>query len=126
MKVVLYARVRNVNELDKLEEQKGILLQYAKRNNLEVVGSYSDIGFDRTGYSKMINNLENIDLILVTKVSRITRKYKEFYKFMDITRKANTQWYAIDEHYNSLSSEGRLFTSIMLEALENYEKSEGL
>ena len=126
MKVVLYSRVAYVGGLDKLEEQKEILLQYAKRNNFEVVGEYSDIGFDRTGYNKMINELENVDLILVTEISRISRKCDELTKFVFSMKDRNIQWYAINEHYNSTSPTGNLYTNFMLSFLEDYEKSEGL
>lgn len=126
MKVVLYARVRNVNESEKLKEQEYQLQRYAERNNLTVVGSYSDIGFDRTGYNKMINELENVDLILVTEISRISRKCDELTKFVFSMKDRNIQWYAINEHYNSTSPTGNLYTNFMLSFLEDYEKSEGL
>ena len=126
MKVVLYARVRNVNELEKLKEQEHQLLWYAERNDLTVVGSYSDIGFDRTGYNKMINELDNVDLILITEISRISRKCDELTKFVFSMKDKNIQWYAINEHYNSTSPAGNLYTNFMLSFLEDYEKSEGL
>lgn len=126
MKTVLYARVRNVNEIEKLKEQEHALIDYAKRNNLEVVGLYSDIGFDRTGYNQMINELENVELILVTEISRISRKSDELTKFVFSMKEKNVQWYAINEHYNSTTSTGNLYTHLMLSFLEDYEMSEGL
>ncbi len=126
MRVALYIRTGNVNDLEGLKKQRNELLLYTKENNLIITKVYEDVGTDRTNYNLMISDSNQYEAILVTHVSRISRKYKEILEFFSIIEQTNTKWITTNEMYNSVTAQGRLCTNIMLSVVESFEMGEGL
>ena len=69
-------------ESESITNQKSLLLQYAKENNLRVYDIYIDDGysgtnFDRPGFKRLINDIENkkIDMVITKDMSRLGRDY---------------------------------------------------
>ena len=83
----LYIRLsrEDDNKLDVSESitnQKSLLLQYVKENNLKVYDIYIDDGysgttFDRPGFNKLINDIENnlVNMVITKDMSRLGRDY---------------------------------------------------
>ena len=71
-----------VYESESITNQKSLLLQYAKENNLRVYDIYVDDGysgtnFDRPSFKRMINDIESkkINMVITKDMSRLGRDY---------------------------------------------------
>ena len=71
-----------IYESESITNQKSLLMQYVKENNLRVYNIYIDDGysgtnFDRPGFKKMIDDIENhkINMIVTKDMSRLGRDY---------------------------------------------------
>ena len=83
MKAVLYCRVDGPQTsfaLDAIKGQQLYLMDYAKKNNIEIAGIYLDVGYhgrtmDRPGLQSVIQTLKegNADVILVANYNRLYR-----------------------------------------------------
>ena len=83
MKAVLYCRVDGPQTsfaLDAIKGQQLYLMDYAKKNNIEIAGIYLDVGYhgrtmDRPGLQSVIQTLKegNADVILVPNYNRLYR-----------------------------------------------------
>ena len=83
MKAVLYCRVDGPQTsfaLDAINGQQLYLMDYAKKNNIEIAGIYLDVGYhgrtmDRPGLQAVIQTLKegNADVILVANYNRLYR-----------------------------------------------------
>lgn len=83
MKAVLYCRVDGPQTsfaLDAIKGQQLYLMDYAKKNNIEIAGIYLDVGYhgrtmDRPGLQAVIQTLKegNADVILVANYNRLYR-----------------------------------------------------
>ena len=69
-------------ESESITNQKSLLLQYAKENNLRVYDIYIDDGFsgtnfDRPGFKRLIKDIENkkINMVITKDMSRLGRDY---------------------------------------------------
>ena len=69
-------------ESESITNQKSLLLQYAKENNLRVYDIYIDDGFsgtnfDRPGFIRLIKDIENkkINMVITKDMSRLGRDY---------------------------------------------------
>ena len=70
------------SESESIGNQREILMQYIKENKLNFVGEYVDDGisgtsFDRPGFNKMIEDIENkkINMVITKDLSRLGRNY---------------------------------------------------
>lgn len=111
-----------------LEAQKKDLIDYAKRNNYEIVDFYIDEG--KTARKKLNNRKEltrmlsdvkegKIDLIIFTKLDRWFRNVKDYYKVQEILEKYNVDWKTTKENYDTSTARGRLHINIMLSVAQD-------
>lgn len=85
--VGLYIRLSREDEnktdvSESITNQKSLLLQYVKENNLRVYDIYIDDGysgttFDRPGFNRLINDIENklVNMVITKDMSRLGRDY---------------------------------------------------
>lgn len=86
-KVALYIRLSREdedkdNQSESIINQKSLLLQYVKENNLEVYDTYIDDGysgtnFDRPSFNRLIKDIEDkkINMVITKDMSRLGRDY---------------------------------------------------
>ena len=126
MRVALYIRIGNANDLEGLKKQRNKLLLYTKENNLIITKVYEDVGTDRTNYNLMLKESNQYETILFTDISRISRKCKEFINFISLMEEKDKKWHSINDNYNNHTVEGRFFSSFMLAFTDKLENGEGL
>ena len=71
-----------VNESESITNQKSLLLQYVKENNLRVYDIYIDDGysgtnFDRPDFNRLLNDIElgKVNMVITKDMSRLGRDY---------------------------------------------------
>lgn len=85
-KVAMYIRLSKEDgdkqESESVTNQRNLILQYVKDNNLELFGEYIDDGvsgttFDRPGFNRMIKDIENhqVNMVITKDLSRLGRDY---------------------------------------------------
>lgn len=90
----LYCRLSRDDELqgesNSITNQKEILKQYAKENNLNIYDIYVDDGisgttFDRPDFNRMIKDIENqkVNMVIVKDTSRLGRDYISFGEYIE-------------------------------------------
>ena len=113
---------------DSLEAQHEILVDYANKNNIKIVGVYRDEGFSarkavlkRPAMLKLIEDVKagKIDVIIFTKLDRFFRNVKEYYKIQEILERNRVTWKAVLEDYDTTTSDGRLKINLWLSIAEN-------
>ena len=125
---MVYAYVRVSTEEQKLhglslEAQDAALTDYAKKNDLTIVGRYIDEGI--TARKKMTNRkqlmrllddvkADKIDLIIFTKLDRWFRNVYDYHKVQEVLEKHKVNWKTIFENYDTSDATGRLHINIML------------
>lgn len=129
MRVGIYTRVSTEEQAlhgISLDAQKDSLVEYAKLNNYEIYNVYTDEGLsattlDRPGLLEMLEDIKLglIDLILITKLDRLSRGVGNYYKIAEIMESNNCGWKTILENYDSTTANGRLHINIMLSVAEN-------
>ena len=85
-KVAIYARVSTEDQAKEgfsLDSQLEKLRSYCKARGWEVAGEYVDDGYSgrdvrRPAYQKMMEDIDNWDVLLVMKMDRIHRNSKNF------------------------------------------------
>ena len=125
-RAALYARVSTEEQAMhgvSLDAQKERLIQYAKENDLQIVGIYVDEGisarkrYTRRGeFMKMLNDVQlgKIDVILFIKLDRWFRNIADFYEVQTILDRNKVQWIATEEDYDTTTANGRLALNIKL------------
>ena len=95
MKVWLYARLSRDedSEMNSLNNQRKILIEYAEKNNFTVIGqswddNISGMHFNRPGIDEIYNAVENksIDAVVVKDLSRLGRHRTQTAMFIDYLR----------------------------------------
>ena len=126
LRAALYPRVSTEEQAKfglSIHDQQNDLEEYAKANNMKVVGVFPDAGFSaRKKIEKrpaMLQLLEavkrdEVDIILVTKLDRWFRNIGEYYKVQEILEAHNVSWKTIYEDYDTSTATGRLKINIML------------
>lgn len=127
----LYERVSTDEQALKgysIEAQKDLLEEYCRKNEIKIVGHYTDEGISgakpplkRPSLQRLLDDVQagKIDVILFTKLDRWFRSVQEYYKVQEILDKRNVTWKAILEDYNTDTSDGRLKVNIMLSVAAN-------
>ena len=130
-KTAIYIRVSSDEQAKhglSLDEQKEALQEYAKKNDLQIVGIYADEGCTarkalnrRKALKNLLNDVEagKIDLIIFIKLDRWFRNIADYYRVQDILDKHSVNWLAIQEDYNTLTTSGRLSLNIRLSIAQN-------
>ena len=82
---------------------------------------YNDGGFsggtmERPAFKELLKDIENdeIDIVVVYKVDRLTRSLMDFSKIIDVFDKHNASFVSITQHFNTTTSMGRLTLNILL------------
>ena len=131
LRVGLYERVSTMEQSIKgysIETQKSNLEEYAKKNNMKIVGHYTDEGISgakpplkRPDLKRLLDDVEagKIDMILFTKLDRWFRSVKEYFKVQDILDTYGVQWKAIHENYDTTTANGQMAITIFLAVAQN-------
>lgn len=127
--VVLYIRVSTEEQAvngDSLRTQRDELTKYANSNGLHIYKIYEDDGFSATNLKRpalqeMLSDIkqQKFSRILITKLDRLSRGVRNYYKILDTLDENNVYWQTIFEKYDSSTANGRLHINIMLSVAEN-------
>lgn len=130
-RVALYIRVstaeQSIHGLS-LEAQQSSLDEWARREQVEVVGRYADPGISarkkaskRPGLQRMLGDVRagKIDLIVFTKLDRWFRNVGEYYKVQEVLEQYHVDWKTIYEDYDTSTAAGRLKINIMLSVAQD-------
>lgn len=113
--------------------QKSLLEEHCEKNNIKIVDHYMDDGVSagkplhkRPAMMRLIDDVKDgkIDVILFTRLDRWYRSTKYYYQVQDILDKNNVPWKAIQEDYETTTSEGKFKVNIML-AVSEAERERG-
>ena len=117
MKVWLYYRLSRDEdaELNSLNNQRNILVEYANANNHEIVGesfddNVSGMHFNRDGISKIYEQVENkaIDAIIVKDLSRLGRHRTQTAMFIDYLREHDVRVLSVTENIDTSNEDDDL------------------
>lgn len=127
--VALYVRVSTEEQAvngDSLRTQREELTRYALANGFHIYGIYEDDGFSATNLKRpalqrMLKDVEQnkINRILITKLDRLSRGVRNYYKVLDVLDEHEVYWQTVFEKYDSSTANGRLHINIMLSVAEN-------
>lgn len=127
--VALYVRVSTEEQAlngDSLRTQREELTKYALANGFHVYGIYEDDGFSATNLNRpalqrLLKDVEQnkINRILITKLDRLSRGVRNYYKILDTLDEHGVFWQTVFEKYDSSTASGRLHINIMLSVAEN-------
>lgn len=127
--VALYVRVSTEEQAingDSLRTQREELTQYALANGFHIYGIYEDDGFSATNLNRpalqrLLKDIEQnkINRILITKLDRLSRGVRNYYKVLDVLDEHGVFWQTVFEKYDSSTANGRLHINIMLSVAEN-------
>ena len=111
-----------------IETQKDNLEEYCKKNNMKIVGHYTDEGISgakpplkRPRLTQLLEDVQagRIDIILFTKLDRWFRSVQEYFKVQEILEKHKVEWKAIHEDYDTTTANGRMAITIFLAIAQN-------
>lgn len=79
-------------------------------------GGYSGGTMERPAFKELLKDIENdeVDIVVVYKVDRLTRSLIDFSKIIDVFDKHNASFVSITQHFNTTTSMGRLTLNILL------------
>lgn len=79
-------------------------------------GGYSGGTMERPAFKELLKDIENdeIDIVVVYKVDRLTRSLMDFSKIIDVFDNHNASFVSITQHFNTTTSMGRLTLNILL------------
>lgn len=100
-KAALYARVSTENqELDRQEEK---LESWAENQDIEYELYSEKVSSikERPEFEKILDNIENYDLVVVTKIDRFARSIQDFLQRIDRVRNHGAEFKAIDQPINT-------------------------
>lgn len=127
--VALYIRVSTEEQAlngDSLRTQREELTKYALKNGFHIYGIYEDDGFSATNLKRpalqrLLNDVKQnkINRILITKLDRLSRGVRNYYKILDELDEHGVFWQTVFEKYDSSTASGRLHINIMLSVAEN-------
>ncbi len=126
IRTALYIRVSTEDQAVhgiSLEAQDAVLTDYAKKNDLTIVGRYVDEGITarkaiakRKELMRLLDDVKagKIDQIIFTKLDRWTRNIRDFYKVQDVLDTHKVTWKTVLESYGTTDATSRLHLNIML------------
>lgn len=121
MKVAIYTRVSTQMQAEKgisLDAQKNELIEYCNKNNYNY-DIFEDAGISgksinkRKQLQKLLNNLQNYDIVLCYKLSRISRSVKDMSNMLDKFQKTNTRFISLKENIDTEQVTGKLLIYII-------------
>lgn len=130
----LYVRVSTEEQAENpegsIKNQEQRLREFVKLKNHvapfgEVAGVYSDPGFsakdmNRPGFQKLLKAIKRkeINLILVTELSRLTRSMKDFGLLQEFLKKNECEFLSLRENFDTASATGGMVLNIMASIAE--------
>lgn len=131
IRVALYVRVSTEEQSRhglSLEDQKNVLIEYAKSHGMIIVGIYEDAGIsarkpykNRPAILRLLEDVKagKIDLILFTKLDRWFRNVGNYYAVQEVLDANSVSWKSILEDYETVTASGRLKVNIMLSVAQD-------
>ena len=121
MCVALYARVSTEDQAKEgfsLDAQIKRLEAYCRVRGWEVAGIYRDEGYsgrstDRPEYTRMFEEIDSWDLLLVLKMDRIHRNSMNFTIMMDELRRKGKEFNSMQDKFDTTTAMGRFVMDIM-------------
>ncbi|MBP3573223.1 MAG: recombinase family protein [Prevotella sp.] len=111
-----------------VEAQKDALDRWAHQNGVSVAGWYIDEGVsarkkvkNRPALQRLLADIQSggeIDLIIFTKLDRYFRSVSEYHETQKILELHGVHWKAIEEDYDTTTTDGRFKINIMLSIAE--------
>lgn len=127
--VAIYCRVSTEEQRKfgiSVEDQKNSLTRYCKENKLKIYDYYIDEGVSagtiakRKEFVRLLKDLDNIDLIIFTKLDRFSRNVRDANNLLVELDKHNTAFRAIDEDDIDIStSDGRFIFNLKVNLAEH-------
>lgn len=121
LKLALYTRVSTDEQANRgfsLDEQLDKLRSHCENKEWIVAGEYQDPGFSgrnirRPGYTKMMEDIDQWDGILILKMDRIHRNSKNFLAMMEELIKGEKQFISFYENLDTSTAMGRFVMNII-------------
>ena len=112
-------------DFNSLDAQREACEAYIKSQKHEgwtlLTKKYDDGGFsggtmERPAFKQLLQDVENdeIDIVVVYKVDRLTRSLMDFSKIIEVLDKHKASFVSITQHFNATTSMGRLTLNILL------------
>lgn len=125
MKVAIYIRVSTRDKQD-ISKQRDYLLDYAKRNELEVHKIYQDRGISgskqqRPALDDLKQEIKDFNGVLVYKLDRLGRSFKHLFELMDFFKKHGVEFISATQNIDTATPGGKLFFH-MLGAFAEFER----
>jgi len=113
---------QDFNSLDAQREACGAYIRSQMHEGWVLIEKqYNDGGFSggnmqRPAFKELLEDIEKdeIDIVVVYKVDRLTRSLMDFAKIVDVFDKHETSFVSITQHFNATTSMGRLTLNILL------------
>ena len=121
VRVAIYTRVSTEDQAKEgfsLDAQLDKLRSYCKARDWIVGGEYIDDGYSgrnvkRPAYSKMMDEMDNWNVLLVIKMDRIHRNSKNFMMMMEYLKKHNKEFVSMTESLDTSTAMGRFVMDII-------------
>ncbi len=127
--VAIYCRVSTEEQKKfgiSVNDQKNSLTDYCKKNNYNIYDYYIDEGISastilkRKEFVRLLKDLDNIDLILFTKLDRFSRNVRDANNLLVELDKHNTFFKAIDEDdIDTSTADGRFIFNLKVNLAEH-------
>ena len=123
-KCAIYTRVSTDMQAEKeynscQSQEEKIKSFISSQEDWQVYKVYSDEGYtganlNRPAFKRMLQNIEDIDIILFYKMDRLTRSPKDFYHLVELFEKHEVDFISITERFDTSTPSGRLLKNILL------------
>ena len=132
MKVALYCRVSTQEQVKygvSVDAQKKALINYCIENNCDY-DVYADEGISGSSISKrpalteLLENIQNYDMLIFTKLDRLSRNVKDAITINELLQKHNVKMIAIQDQYIDTSTANGEFIFNLRYALAQQERKQ--
>jgi site-specific DNA recombinase len=121
VRAALYTRVSTEDQAKEgfsLDAQLNKLKAYCTARDWNIAGEYIDDGYSgrnirRPAYSRLIDQMEKWDVLLVIKMDRIHRNSKNFMLMMEELKKHNKEFVSMTESLDTSTAMGRFVMDII-------------